>query len=204
MKIEHFVNFLVIVALLIASACASKPPVEPVEEKPVEVVKPEPTPAPVVEVKQEVEQVAIVEEAPAVIEVAPPESVEINFAYDSAELNDEAIKVIETHAEYLTSHPDRFIIIAGHADERGTEDYNQRLGLMRASAIRGALLLNGVKAEQLKTISYGEKQPKLEGKGESVWQENRRAVFLYNPTDEQISEAEATTPIETQMFVSDN
>ena len=69
------------------------------------------------------------------------------------------------------------IRIEGHADERGTEAYNQELGQRRAEAVRDLLISKGVSASQIQTVSYGEKNPDITGSGEPVWQKNRRVVL---------------------------
>ena len=68
------------------------------------------------------------------------------------------------------------LLIEGHCDQRGTEEYNRALGERRANAIRAYLAGKGVPDERMKTISYGEDKPAVQGSGESVWRQNRRGV----------------------------
>lgn len=200
MKIEHFVNVVVISGLVLATACASKPPVEPVKEKPVAVA---PIAKPVVVEKKVPQKVEIVKAAPAEKEVMPPRRIEVHFAYDSAELNASALDVIAQHAEFLIAHPQHVATIEGHADERGSETYNQKLGFERATAIKAALVKKGVDERQLQTTSLGEKRPKVAGSGEGIWQKNRRAAFIYETLNQQLSQPEAAKRPGSEMFASD-
>ena len=199
MKVEYFANILVISVLVIAAACASKAPVKAVEEKPV-AVKPEPAPEPVAAVVEETKEVA--EVAPPV-KLEPPSMLEVHFDYDSAVLNSQARQVIKQNAEFLINNPQQTVLVVGHADERGSDKYNFQLGLQRAKVVREALLEIGVQAAQLKTESFGEKQPKVAGKGENVWRENRRAAFSYKVSDQLLTQPEAAKRPGSDMFVSD-
>lgn len=87
------------------------------------------------------------------------------------------LKYIRQIAQYLTQHPETYIFVEGHADERGAAAYNLALGLRRAHAIRGSLIENGVNPDQLFTISYGKERPLAMGHGEESWQQNRRGQF---------------------------
>jgi peptidoglycan-associated lipoprotein len=81
-------------------------------------------------------------------------------------------------AEYLKAHPDQKLEIEGHADERGTEGYNLALGERRALSVREILLNNGVGADRVTTVSYGEARPADVGHDEAAWQKNRRSEFI--------------------------
>jgi peptidoglycan-associated lipoprotein len=70
------------------------------------------------------------------------------------------------------------LLIEGHCDERGTEEYNRALGERRALALRGSLAGMGVDAMRVRTISYGEDKPVANGHDESAWRQNRRGVFV--------------------------
>ena len=201
MKVEYFANILVISVLLIAAACASKAPVQPVEEKPIAVKsEPEPKPKPLAEVVVETKEVADV--APPV-KLEPPTMLEVRFDYDSAVLTTQARQVIKQNAEFLINNPQQAVLVVGHADERGSDQYNFQLGLQRAKVVREALLDIGVQASQLKTESFGEKQPKLTGKGEKVWRENRRAAFSYGISSQLLTQPKAAKRPGSDMFVSD-
>ena len=199
MKIEYFANILVISILVLVAACASKAPVQPVEEKPV-AIKSEPVPEPVAAVVEETKEVAEVASAD---KPEPPSMLEIRFDYDSAALNNQARQIVKQNAEFLINNPQQAVLVVGHADERGSDKYNFQLGLQRAKVVREAMLEIGVQAAQLKTWSLGEKQPKVAGKGENVWRENRRAALSYEASDELLTQPEAGKRPGSEMFVSD-
>lgn len=102
------------------------------------------------------------------------------FEYDRSVLKPESLSALEMHAETLRTHPDRKIVIEGHADERGTREYNLALGERRADAVRAFLLAAGVTPRQIQTVSYGEERPEEAGSGESSWSRNRRAFLDYS------------------------
>ena len=83
------------------------------------------------------------------------------------------------HAKYLTRNPGTRVRLEGHADERGTREYNVGLGERRANAVRDALLLRGVSARQISVVSYGEERPVSLGHNERAWDQNRRVEFVY-------------------------
>ena len=95
------------------------------------------------------------------------------FEFDQSLLNDAARAALLIHAEALTASP-RSIRLEGHADERGSREYNMALGERRANAVRDFLVLQGVDAGLIETVSYGEEQPASGGSYESAWSENRR------------------------------
>lgn len=98
------------------------------------------------------------------------------FDYDSVVLNPEATSVLDGQAAWLKQYPDVVITIEGHADERGTREYNLALGDRRANAVRNYLMALGIDQERILTISYGEERPADPGNDESAWAQNRRAV----------------------------
>jgi len=103
----------------------------------------------------------------------------VYFAYDSSLLGTEAEAVVEAHARYLQSTPDVQIILEGHADERGTREYNLALAEDRTQSVANLMQALGVGAERIQTISYGEERPVALGHDESSWSLNRRVEFLY-------------------------
>ena len=103
----------------------------------------------------------------------------IYFEYDSAEILESERAVIETHARYLAEHPGTSITLEGHADERGTREYNVALGEGRASAVRRVMTLFGASGQQIRTVSYGEEPPVAAGHEESAWRLNRRVEIIY-------------------------
>ncbi|GAB4249007.1 MAG: hypothetical protein Kow00109_25070 [Acidobacteriota bacterium] len=100
------------------------------------------------------------------------------FAYDSAELSAEAKAILEENSRWFRRYPDARIIIEGHCDERGTEEYNLALGDRRAQAAKNYLVQLGISADRIETISYGEERPFALGHDESAWRLNRRAHFV--------------------------
>lgn len=101
------------------------------------------------------------------------------FEYDRSVLRADARAALEKHAEVLRAHPERVVVIEGHADERGTRDYNLALGERRADAVRTFLVAAGVAQRQIQTVSYGEERPLDATGGESAWSRNRRAFMDY-------------------------
>lgn len=103
----------------------------------------------------------------------------IYFMYDSSQIKQSFIPVIAAHSKYLREHPSQRIILEGHADERGSREYNIALGEQRAKAVYRMMKMQGVAGSQLEIVSYGEEKPDAEGMDESSWQLNRRSVIVY-------------------------
>lgn len=101
------------------------------------------------------------------------------FEYDESEIRPEYLDVIAAHAQHLVRNPDQRILLEGHCDERGSREYNIGLGERRAHAVRRAMLVQGVSASQIRTISYGEERPAVPGHNESAWARNRRVEIVY-------------------------
>ena len=90
-----------------------------------------------------------------------------------------AIDVLRAHAAYLNTNRSSNVLIEGHADERGSREYNIGLGERRAASIQRFLEAEGVADSQIATLSYGEERPAALGHDEISWAENRRAVLVY-------------------------
>ncbi len=103
----------------------------------------------------------------------------IYFAYDSSDIRPEFRPAIEAHAQYLATHPDTIITLEGHTDERGSREYNLALGEARAKAVKSQLTLLGASSGQIRTVSYGEEQPAVDGHDEDAWSQNRRVQIQY-------------------------
>lgn len=120
------------------------------------------------------------EEPAPVIMGTPPFDVsmmtDVFFAYDRYNLTKEARDRLESNAKLLKSWKAK-IIVEGHCDERGTNEYNLGLGERRANAVKDYLVSLGVPAENIKTISYGEERPFVRGHSEDAWKYNRRSHF---------------------------
>ena len=102
------------------------------------------------------------------------------FTVDSTDLTPEARGVLDRQAKWLQNYPRYTITIEGHADERGTREYNFALGERRATATRNYLITRGIQTTRLKTISYGKERPVAVCEEESCFNQNRRAVTVLN------------------------
>lgn len=100
----------------------------------------------------------------------------IYFAYDSDTLVPSEQAKVERIAAYLANKPELGLVIEGHCDQRGTDEYNRALGERRANAVRAALAACGVNDANMKTKSFGEDKPAVSGQDESAWRQNRRGV----------------------------
>ena len=102
------------------------------------------------------------------------------FDFDSAQLTDYAQRVLDRQAAFMKARPETRVIIGGHADERGTREYNLALGERRASSARDYLVTKGVNAARIRIISYGKERPASVGSTEAAWRLNRRAQTVLN------------------------
>ena len=98
----------------------------------------------------------------------------IFFDTNSAELSAAGLQIVDQIATWMRNNPNGFIRLAGHADERGTREFNLALGEQRANAVKNALVLRGVNAARLSTISYGKERPLVIGSDPTNWSKNRR------------------------------
>ena len=108
-----------------------------------------------------------------------PDKLRIYFDFDSSSIDSPSRRLIEQHAAYLAANPDVNINLTGHADERGTREYNLALGERRGDSVERMLSVLGVNADRITTISYGEEQPLAMGHDETSWRVNRRVEFIY-------------------------
>ena len=176
----------VVIVLALAGACAKKkPPVaKPVPPPPpLSTANPGPPapPTPVAE-PQPVppEPVALDPLASRDIDLINKNSPfqPVFFLFDSSDLDGTGQQALNTNAEILKKYPTWVITIEGHADERGTAEYNLALGERRAVAARTYLVSLGVPADRLRTVSYGKEFPFDPGHDENAWAKNRRAQFV--------------------------
>ena len=100
------------------------------------------------------------------------------FDTDVYALSAEARATLDSQADYLLRYPNVSVTIEGHADERGTREYNLALGDRRANSVRNYLESRGVAASRMTTISWGKERPAVEGSSEEAWSQNRRAVTV--------------------------
>ena len=104
----------------------------------------------------------------------------VNFDFDSAELTVSARSTLNRQSAFLSLNPDLMIVIEGHADERGTREYNLALGERRATAVRDYLVAKGINSARVRTVSYGKERPAVAGSDEAAWAKNRRAATVLN------------------------
>jgi len=103
----------------------------------------------------------------------------VYFEFDSASLTDEGRRIVEAHVAHLSANTRLMVTLEGHADERGTREYNLALGERRAKAVARMMRVLGVNSERLKVNSYGEEKPVDNGHDESAWRQNRRVEIIY-------------------------
>jgi peptidoglycan-associated lipoprotein len=180
---------LVSLALLLAgcpkrpamTAATAPPPVPPAAVAPPTPAAPAPAPAPVAPAPAAPPTAAPAPAPPP----APPKEYranealkQIHFAFDKADIRPDDAKILDASAAYLKAHPDQLVLIEGHCDERGTNEYNLALGERRAKAAMNYLVSNGIAATRITTISYGEERPLCTEKNEGCWSRNRNDTFL--------------------------
>lgn len=103
----------------------------------------------------------------------------IYFDFDQSTIRPEFVGVINAHGRYLARNKGSGVRLEGHADERGSREYNIGLGERRAQAVRRMLKLQGVSDSQITTVSYGEERPVDEAHNEAAWAANRRVEIVY-------------------------
>ena len=149
---------------LLSAGCKKKP--QPALDV-VEVSEPEPemSPVPVAEIAQ----------VPEHVQQMVQNFQRIHFDFDSDILGQTGRDALLENVEIMQANPQIKVQLQGHADERGTTDYNLALGQKRAESVENWLVTQGVPASRLRTISYGEERPMADGSGEATWQMNRRS-----------------------------
>jgi len=155
-----------VIALVLVPACAKKQ-TAPVEQ-PVEEVAPPPVTTPI-------EQPPVVEEKPVEVVVSLED---VFFDFDKYAIGDASKMALTRNAEILMANPGKTLIVEGHCDERGTNEYNMALGEKRAKAVVDFLTTYGIGADRITWISYGEEKPFDMGHDEAAWAQNRRAHFV--------------------------
>jgi len=102
------------------------------------------------------------------------------FDFDKSDLKPEARRTVERWAAWLRQHPTVTVTVEGHADERGTREYNIGLAERRAASAKNFLVSLGIDARRVATISYGKERPAVIGSNEAAWSQNRRGVMVVN------------------------
>ncbi len=103
----------------------------------------------------------------------------IYFDFDSYELRPEDAEIVARHGRQMADESRLSVRLEGHADERGSREYNIGLGERRAQAVRRVLLIQGASASQISTVSFGEERPAAFGSDEGAWAQNRRVEVKY-------------------------
>ena len=103
----------------------------------------------------------------------------INFEFDRSLILPQYAAILDAHAKFLVNNTDKKITVEGHADEKGTPEYNIALGERRAVSVSTYLENMGVSSSQITVVSYGEEKPVATGHDEAAWAENRRAELVY-------------------------
>ncbi len=166
---------LTMAALLAAAGCASKTAPETTTAPAA------PTPVATTDVTQQPAPLGVdsqpVQSAPVADHQAIAGLERIHFPYNQFTLEPEARVTLEKNAIYLRNNPMQKVVIEGHCDERGSDEFNLALGERRAVAARNYLVSLGIVAERLAVISYGEEKPLVAASNEDAWAQNRRAEF---------------------------
>jgi len=103
----------------------------------------------------------------------------IYFEFDRSNVRPQFRPIIDAHAAYIEANPSARVILEGHADERGSREYNLGLGEQRGSAVEDLLRAVGVSGSQMEVVSYGEERPVCRDSSDDCWQRNRRAEIVY-------------------------
>ncbi|MCC6207568.1 MAG: peptidoglycan-associated lipoprotein Pal [Gammaproteobacteria bacterium] len=103
----------------------------------------------------------------------------IYFDFDKADIRPEFRDIVQAHAAYLSQNGNVSVTLEGHADERGSREYNIGLGERRAIAVKNVLMLQGAGGSQIETVSYGEERPVAMGHDDQSWSQNRRVEIVY-------------------------
>lgn len=158
-------------AALFTAACAKKPPEQlpppPIQEPAAE--QPAPAPGPVGSTIAPGSREDFIRQAG---------SDRVLFDTDQYDLDGEDRATLDRQAAWLKQYPNVRVTVEGHADERGTREYNLALGDRRANAAKNYLVSAGIDAGRLAVVSYGKERPEVPGSDESAWAQNRRAVTV--------------------------
>jgi peptidoglycan-associated lipoprotein len=170
MNIKHFALVSVLGAAFLAGCAKKAPPPPP----------PEPTPpavsAPATPAAPKGDETA---ERRARIQARMSEVFRtVYFQFDQSSLTAEGKATAEAIAQLMQDAPEMTLRIEGHADERGTNEYNLALGERRAQAVQQYIVSYGIGASRISVLSFGEEKPAVDGKDESAWSLNRRAEFV--------------------------
>ena len=179
-----------LICALAAGACGKKPPAAmpappppPPAEKPATTPPPPPAPAPPAPPAPTPDRALTEDEIFA--KATPDELTKsgvlkpAHFGYDSIVLTEEARAVLQKNVEYLKRRSSVKVVVEGHADSRGTNEYNLALTSRRAAAVKSYLVSLGVAADRVSTVAKGEEQPFCKEETEACWQQNRVGYFVF-------------------------
>jgi peptidoglycan-associated lipoprotein len=186
--IDRSILATMIIGLLFVAACAKRP-VATVREAP-----PAPAPAPPPAAPPPAPAPAAPAPPPPVVAPAPPPPAPrpappkeyaandnlkaIHFGFDSANIRPADAKILDASAKWLAANPNQILLIEGHCDERGTDQYNLALGDRRAKSAMNYLVAQGVQGDRITIVSFGEERPMCKESNEACWSQNRRGMFL--------------------------
>ena len=171
---------------LVLTGCPKRPMTTQVSAPPPAAPPPAPAPAPAPPPPAPAPPpVAVAPPPPAPAPPAPPKEYRpndalkrIHFAFDRAVIRPADAKILDASAAWLQANPNQLVLIEGHCDERGTNEYNLALGDRRAKAASNYLVAQGIAADRITVISYGKERPLCTEKAETCWSQNRRDEFL--------------------------
>ena len=173
---------LLILSVLLVPACSTQAPPAPTPAPAAPPPAPAPAPAPVPEPADPAGDWEAAEEAPRVLSAAEINQMgvlqKIYFDYDKAEVRTDQRATLQSNATWLRENTNVKIVIEGHADDRGTREYNLALGDRRSNATKDYLISLGINQSRIEMISYGEERPAETGEHEQAWARNRRAEFV--------------------------
>ncbi|HKJ05245.1 MAG TPA: peptidoglycan-associated lipoprotein Pal [Geopsychrobacteraceae bacterium] len=173
---SRYILISVLVVLLFASGCAKKnvsvDEVEPAE--PIAANDPVEKSEPVV-VQEQAKKDPLADSGFFSLEASALKTV--YFDYDSYQLSPEAVMSLDQSAEMLLADPDFKVIVEGHCDARGSDEYNMSLGELRAHAVMNYFSSRGIAQDRMIVVSYGEEQPAVKGNNKAAWAKNRRVEF---------------------------
>jgi len=185
--IDRSILATMIIGLLFVAACAKRP-VAAVREAP-----PAPAPAPPPAAPPPAPAPAAPAPPPVVAPAPPPPAPRpappkeyaandnlkaIHFSFDKADIRPADAKILDASAKWLAANPNQILLIEGHCDERGTDQYNLALGDRRAKSAMNYLVAQGVQGDRITLVSFGEERPICKDKNEACWSQNRRDMFL--------------------------
>ncbi|MDP3261326.1 MAG: peptidoglycan-associated lipoprotein Pal [Thermodesulfovibrionales bacterium] len=177
-----FLLFLAFVLVFVFAGCAKKAVTTPVEQE-----APKETAQKAAPVEQKAEEPVMAKVEPKKVETVPVKEVteakssqfgNILFDFDKYTIREDAKPTLKAVADWLIKNKDAKMILEGHCDDRGTNEYNLALGEKRAKSARDYIVSAGVTKNRLDTISYGEEKPLCKEQTEGCWQKNRRVQFV--------------------------